>query len=235
MKLFLFDLETTGLFSALCGVHQIAGCTATVDNEGKMTFADSFNFKMKPFPGKRVYPSALEVGGLTLEQIKAYPEPIVAYKSLLSIMEKMVEKKNSEDKMFLTGYNNAKFDNDFLRQWFSDCGERFFGSYFWSNCIDTMCEATRVLCNIRPYMTDFKLGTVAKTMGLSVDKENLHDGLYDVRLTAMILRECLKNPRIRTLEGVNIGKMKEEVAAFKAEQKNKDFKEKGKEDYVIFQ
>ena len=35
-------------------------------------------------------------------------------------------------------------------------------------------------------MKNFKLGTVAETLGVKVDESKLHDGLYDVELTKAI-------------------------------------------------
>ena len=30
----------------------------------------------------------------------------------------------------------ASFDNQFLRQWFADNGDQYFGSWFWPNTLD---------------------------------------------------------------------------------------------------
>jgi DNA polymerase-3 subunit epsilon len=237
MKLFIFDLETTGLFAANCGVHQLAGAIIEIQPDGCLKFCESFNYKVKPFIGKRIYPSALEVGGLTYDTIASYGEPLAIFQEFRRTLEKHVKKFDNEDKMTLVGYNNMHFDNEFLRQWFLDCGEKYFGSYFWSNSIDVMSEASRVLINLRPLMPNFKLGTVAKTLGIAVSEEDLHDGLYDVRLTYKILSYCLKNPFPKTFEGVNIGKMKEEVLLEKERQKKEAKLNpiKEKEHYTLFE
>lgn len=233
MKLFFYDLETTGLNPNRCGVHQIAGAFARLEN-GKLVFGEHFDFKVRPFVGKWVYPSALAVGGVSMDDLSSYQDPLVAFEKIKKMIAGVINKFDSEDKLFLVGYNNLHFDNDFLRQWFSDCGEKFYGSYFWSNGIDVMSEASRVLMGVRPYMKDFKLSTVAKTMGITVKEEELHDGLYDIRLTAMIFNLCLKDPSIRSVDGFNIGKMKEEVIASKEERKKAGFEKDKVETYLEF-
>ena len=236
MKIMFYDIETTGLFASNCGIHQISGAiTELKPGDKRATVLDHFNFKMKPFQGKRVYPSALEVGGLTYDTIAAYPEPKAVYNQFIEIIKKHVNKFDPDDKMFLAGYNNLHFDNDFLRQWFCDCGDRYFGSYFWSNAMDVMAEAGKVLMNIRPFMPNFKLGTVAKTFGIKFDEGDLHDAMVDIRLTIQIFNKILENPSIRNLDGLNLGKMKEEVLAHKEEQRRENKHKKEQERYVVFE
>lgn len=236
MKIMFYDIETTGLYASNCGIHQISGAIAEIrKDEKRVNILDHFNFKVKPFNGKRVYPSALEVGGITYDTISAYPEPAKIYEQFMKIIKKHVDKFNPDDKMFLAGYNNLHFDNDFLRQWFQDCGDRYFGSYFWSNALDVMAEAGKVLINVRPYMPNFKLGTVAKVLGIKFDEGDLHDAMIDIRLTIQIFNKILENPSIRSLDGFNIGKMKEEVTAYKEEQKKEFRNKKEQERYVIFE
>lgn len=235
MKLLFYDLETTGLHAATCGIHQLAGAIAEYDERSNaLKFLDNFNFKMRPHKGKRVYPSALEVGGITMDMIQSYPEPNQVFNEFMAYLKKHVNKFDPDDKMFLVGFNNLHFDNEFLRQWFTDCGEKYYGSFFWSNSIDVMSEASRILLQLRPYMPNFKLATVAKTLGMKVEDDSLHDGMYDIRLTAKIFIECMKNPQIRPLEGRNLGEMKQAVLAYKEEQKREAKKPKGQESYVVF-
>lgn len=235
MKLMFYDLETTGLDYATCGIHQVAGAIVEYDEKSNgIKFLDHFDLKMKPHKGKKVYKAALDVGGITVDDIQSYPEPLDVFGKFLGYLTKHVNKFNPDDKMFLVGYNNMHFDNPFLRQWFTDCGERYFGSFFWSNSIDIMSEASRVLLQFRPYMPNFKLSTVAKMFGVKVEEDKLHDGMYDIRLTAQIFIECMKNPQVRPLEGVDLGKMKQEVFAYKEEQKKTRSHHKPDESYIVF-
>ena len=236
MKIMFYDIETTGLYSSNCAIHQISGAITELKGQNEpLSVLEHFNFKVRPFNGKRIYPSALEVGGVTYDTIASYPEPKAVYGQLIAIIKRHVNKFDPDDKMFLAGYNNLHFDNDFLRQWFVDCGDRYFGSYFWSNALDVMAEAGKVLMNIRPYMPNFKLGTVAKTFGIKFDENELHDAMIDIRLTIQIFNRILTNPQIRNLDGINVGKMKEEVLKYKEEQKREHGKKRDGERYSIFE
>ena len=93
---------------------------------------------------------------------------------------------NKQDKFFLAGYNNASFDNQFLRAWFLQNGDKYFGSYFWSNSIDVMVLATPYLASQRSQMENFKQGTVAKALGIEIDESRLHDALYDIQVCKSI-------------------------------------------------
>lgn len=94
-----------------------------------------------------------------------------------------MSKYNKTDKFFLVGYNNASFDNQFLRGFFLQNGDNYFGSWFWSNSVDVMVLASQYLLAERPLMPNFKLSTVAAQLGVVVSEDKLHDALYDVDLT----------------------------------------------------
>lgn len=102
------------------------------------------------------------------------------------MLGRYVDKFNKKDKFFLVGYNNAAFDNQFLRGFFLQNGDTYFGSWFWANSIDVMVLASAYLMNRRTEMENFKLSTVAKFLGVSVSDESLHNALYDIRLTRAI-------------------------------------------------
>lgn len=229
-KLFVYDLETTGL-SLDCGVHQIAGVICEVQPK-QFKVLKTFNYKVRPFKGDRVYQEALSVGGVTLDEIAKYTPPEEVYKNLKGTILTVIDKFNKEDKLTLVGFNSLHFDNDHLRNFFSKNGDKFFGSYFWSGGIDVMSEANRVLLNYRPYMPNFKLATVAEYLGIETKPEELHDALYDIMTTIKIFACCLKNPEIKSLDGANISEMKNKVIEYKEKQK-KEFK-KASGEYVVF-
>lgn len=49
-----------------------------------------------------------------------------------------------------------------------------------------MVLATNYLLDIRPDMENFKLSTVAATLGVQVDGDSLHNALYDIELTKAV-------------------------------------------------
>lgn len=181
MKLLFFDLETTGTLVNKHGIHQISGMVV-IDGEVKETF----NLHVQPNPQALIEPAALEVGGVTEAQIKAYPLMGVIYNQFVDMLSKYADRYNKKDKFFLVGYNNASFDNQFLRAWFIQNGDKFFGSWFWANSIDVMVMATPYLADQRADMENFKQGTVAKTLGIAIDDSKLHDALYDIEVCKAI-------------------------------------------------
>lgn len=181
MKQLFFDLETTGTLVNKHGIHQISGMIV-IDGEVKETF----DFKVQPNPKAEILQEALDVAGVTREQILAYPSMGAIYKQFIDLLSKYVDRYNKKDKFFLVGYNNASFDNTFLRAWFIQNGDKYFGSWFWSNCMDVMVLATPHLAAKRAEMENFKQGTVAKTLGIQVDDSKLHDALYDIEICKAI-------------------------------------------------
>jgi len=181
MKLFFFDLETTGVNPGRHGIHQISGEIVI----GAET-VDRFDFKVRPNPACIIEQEALDIGGVTREQIAEYPPMEEVYAQLVAILEKYVDKYDKKDKFFLVGYNNASFDNQFLRGFFLQNGDQYFGSWFWSNSIDVMVLASSRLATRRHEMENFKLSTVAKFLGVKVDATSLHNAKYDIVLTKAI-------------------------------------------------
>ncbi len=181
MKLLFFDLETTGVYPGKHGIHQISG-EVVIDGITK----EKFDFKVQPNPKCVIEEQALQVGGVTREQIQAYPPMGEVYQEFVSMLEKYVDKYDRKDKFFLVGYNNASFDNKFLRGFFLQNGDKYFGSYFWSNSIDVMVLASAKLASKRSEMENFKLATVAKFLEINVEEDKLHDAGYDIYLTKSI-------------------------------------------------
>lgn len=177
MKILFYDLETTGTLVNRNGIHQISGIIQ-VDGEIK----EKFNFKVQPNPKAEISPEALQVAGVTKEQIMAYPPMGEIYAKFVDMLAKYVDRYDKKDKFFLAGYNNSGFDNPFLRAWFLQNGDKYFGSWFWSNTIDVMVLATAFLIERRAEMENFKQGTVAKALGIAIDESKLHDALYDVEV-----------------------------------------------------
>ena len=181
MKLVFFDLETTGTNPGKHGIHQISG-QIVIDGVIKETF----DFHVQPNPKALIEDEALKVGNVTREQILAYPPMQQVYQKFVSMLGKYVDKFNKKDKFFLVGYNNAAFDNQFLRGFFLQNGDVYFGSWFWANSIDVMVLASAYLATRRPDMENFKLSTVARTLGVDVQNESLHDAMYDIELTKAV-------------------------------------------------
>ncbi len=181
MKLLFFDLETTGTNPGRNGIHQISG---SIVIDGK--HIQDFDFHVQPNPKAVIEDAALQVAGVTREQVLAYPPMQQVYQEFVAMLGKYVDKYDKKDKFFLVGYNNAAFDNQFLRGFFLQNGDQYFGSWFGSNSIDVMVLASAYLADRRADMENFKLSTVAKFLGVSVSDDSLHNALYDIELTRAI-------------------------------------------------
>ena len=152
---------------------------------------ESFNLHVQPNPACTIEQEALDVAGVTEEQVRAYPPMHEVYQQFVAMLGKYVNKYDKKDKFTLAGYNNASFDNQFLRAWFVQNGDNYFGSWFWSSSIDVMVLATQALLEERTQMENFKQGTVAKYVGVPVSEEQLHDALYDIRVCMAIYQHML--------------------------------------------
>lgn len=67
MKLLFFDLETTGVKFWRNGIHQIGGI---VDIDGQEV--ERFDIRLAPNPAATIEQEALDVAGVTLEQVQSY-------------------------------------------------------------------------------------------------------------------------------------------------------------------
>jgi DNA polymerase-3 subunit epsilon len=176
-KLFFYDLETTGVQYWKNGVHQISGAII-IDGELK----ERFNFNVKPHEKAVIEQEALKVANVTEEQIMAYPEMSEVYNSLMRILSNYVDKYNKKDKFHLVGYNINSFDNQFLRAFFVQNGDNYFGSWFWADSIDCYVLASNKFKKERDTFPNFQQRTVAQRLGIEVDETKLHDAEYDISL-----------------------------------------------------
>jgi DNA polymerase-3 subunit epsilon len=190
IKIF-YDTETTGLEHRRHCIHQLAGCVE-VDGEVRAWF----DFRMAPHPKAEVLPEALTTSGVTEAEIRAYPTMERAFNQFKTVLSKFIDPYNPKQKAFLVGYNNWRFDDDFLRILFHLNGDKYFGSWFWHNGLDVMVLASQYLLDRRVSMPSFKLKDVARELGLDVDVDvdetDLHDAIYDVKLTRSIYRIVTK-------------------------------------------
>lgn len=179
---FYYDLETCGLNYKTNAIIQLG---AKIEVDGKIV--EEIDLLIQPPENAKIDQEALDVNGRTLEEIKNFPFTYeTAYKELLRILAKYVDRFKRDEKMYLVGFNNRSFDDFFFRRLFEINLDAFFNSWFWSESIDAMTVAGEYLIGRRPYMTNFKLKTVAREMGIEIDEKRLHEAGYDIELTRMI-------------------------------------------------
>lgn len=186
MKILFYDLETTGVKPWRNGIHQIAGY---LDIDGEVV--EEFNLLVKPHPQAEMDDVALNMAEhlkhptmTPREVLNTFPDMATVHKHLTNdILGKHCNRFDKTDKIFLCGYNNSQFDNQFFRFWFEQCGDAYFNSWFWINPLDVMVLSTKYFLKERAQMPDFKLVTVARRIGMKVEEDKLHDALYDISLT----------------------------------------------------
>lgn len=188
MKIIFFDVETTGVKFWKNGIHQLSGL---VEING--TIVETFDYKVQPNPSADIEQEALDVANVTKEQILAYPDMGIVYMEFTTLLGKYCNKFDKSDKFFLIGFNNASFDNAFLRAFFVQNGDNYFGSWFWANPIDAYVLASHKLMKERKDMPDFKLKTACVKLGIDVDETKLHDAVYDVMLTRELYKRVTSN------------------------------------------
>ena len=176
-KLMFLDIETTGTDPKRHGVIQISGF---IEIDGRQE--ESFDLYTTLFPGDIISKDALQINGRSVEEIRGFPKQQVAYRKLMQIIEKFINRYDKKDKFFIVGYN-SRFDDDFLREWFRKCNDKYYGSYFHWPAIDVANMAALHFIESRESFKDFKLMTVAGVAGIDISEERSHDASFDISIT----------------------------------------------------
>ena len=128
-KIFVFDVETTGLNPVVNGILTLSCGVARISSTGVLIDPDEWlDLKMQPFEGDRIDQEALDVTGITREQISTFMNPIKAKMKLSKFLEKYIDKYDRADRMTCLGYN-VDFDLQFLKEWFIKNEDNYLGSY----------------------------------------------------------------------------------------------------------
>ena len=133
-KYCFIDTETTGLDPQVHSIHQL---TAII-TDPNLNELETFNIKFAPWEIAHFEQSALDVGHVTLEELKNRPTSFrMAYASFQEFLHHHCAKFDKKDKLQFVGYN-APFDAQFVRSFFEVCADRYFGSWFWNPPICVM-------------------------------------------------------------------------------------------------
>lgn len=184
MKLLYIDTETTGLDYDSCAIWQLGGIIE-IDGVEK----ERFDIHMRPNPEQNICIGALDATSTNLEKIiKDSISQYEGYTNFINILDNYINKYNKEDKFFMIGYNNHSFDSAFIRKFMLMHNNSYYGSYFWHPGIDVMLLAAYAAMSQRIRLPNFKLTTVAKSLGLEVDETKAHDAMYDIELTRSVFK-----------------------------------------------
>ncbi len=189
MKVLYFDTETTGLDAFKNDIIQIAGIVE-IDGEVK----EEFEFRCQPFSYENVDQKALDVHGMSLDEIRTYQKPEEMYQQLITVFGKYIDKFDKNDK-FLSAGQNVEFDVKFLRQFFKKNGDNYYGSWIGWHKLDLLPLATVLWYKGIINPANFKLETIAKEFGLTF---KAHDALEDIKVTRQLIK-YITDTHIKTL------------------------------------
>lgn len=178
MKIFYFDIETTGLDPKK---HDIVQLAYQIVIDDKVVEGD--NIFMQPFDFSTIEQEALDVHGITIKKIKTFQEPQSAYKLILDILDEHIDKYDRSDKFQPAGYN-IRFDLDFLKQFFVKNNDKYFGSWFNYRAIDPLAILYFMEGMGKIKLPNYKLETVCEHFGIEIDA---HDALGDITATKQLV------------------------------------------------
>jgi len=203
-KRLFVDVETTGLDPRMNGIWEIA---ALMEIDGEVV--ETFEHRCRPHVTDLVELQAFQNRNFTsplltsieswdpkasaknrhsllTEVLGTFAPPMEVREQFVSFLGNHIDKFNPADKAHLIAYN-AAFDADFLRQWFWKLGDKYYGSWFWTNALCIMHRAGWHLEPERHSMKNFKQRTVAEYLGIAIDETRLHEAMYDIELSRQIL------------------------------------------------
>ena len=184
IKRLFIDTETTGLDPQRHGLIQVAGL---VDINGKIE--DSFNFQIQPDENKIIDDEALKVNRTTRDELKTFKHSAEIFHLFRQQVKKYINQYDSKDKFSFLAYN-APFDVGFIRQWFLDNGDKYYGSLFFRYPIDVASIAMEALIDQRPTMKNDRLATCIQYFNVTAQGD-LHDALTDIVATRDVYYKAL--------------------------------------------
>lgn len=178
-KLCFVDTETTGVDPLENDIFQISA----IITDSELNELERINLKFTPFSMDNVQEAAMEVTGESIESLNQLEmSSKEAYDQFIAVLEKYCDRYDKLDKLQLVAYN-ATFDSEFLRQFFTKNGDKYFGSWFWYPALCVMQSAAWLVKDSRRSFQNFKLGTLCECAGLDWDEDAGHDAMYDIEQT----------------------------------------------------
>lgn len=152
--IFWFDTETTGLDPEK---HGITALGVIIENNKQVI--EEFQYSINPAPEIQFDPKALEVQGKTIEEIRSGMASEIVFALLKEDLARHVNKFNKKDKFVQAGYN-VGFDDSFLRQFFIQNNDKYYGSWFINARIDVLTLVAERHAEKRLPVKNFKLATI---------------------------------------------------------------------------
>lgn len=196
-KLFWVDLETTGTQPG----HEITECAFIIEIGDEVK--EERNILIRPLAVdpenveagivRPIDEEALTITGCSVEDLKS-PDRISdkkLYANLLQVFGAYVDKFNRDDKFIMAGHN-VSFDQRFLKALWDQCGDQYFGSwFFWEtlNLLDVV-KVWQVVTGKR--LESKKLSDIAEHFGIPLEK---HQAINDIKATRDLFYRMLSEIR----------------------------------------
>ncbi len=190
MKLFFFDVETTGLNSWKDRIWQLS-YEVLLDGRsvsaGNLFASPGTAHVWAPVARQMAAKSVKRMADMELDEfLDGRMSQQDLHAELCKILTPHVNKFDKADKFFAVGYN-THFDYEFLYSLGKLVGDRFFpGSLLFWPPIDVAQLAALRFPAAWAKLANRKLGSAAECCGIAVDQDLLHDAMYDIQLTKQI-------------------------------------------------
>lgn len=179
-KILFIETLTTGPYNNSCAIYRIGGAFCEETDKG-LAEKQTFELKMRPFDGAMINDNSLWSSGETRSSVIQYVDQKHAFADFTRLVKENVNPRNPKDKLLIAGFNVARFDLDFLGQWYKRNNDSEFRNCFYLQTEDLMVRAMDELRWERPWMPDFQMDTVAKWLDVNPVKNELFSCLDQVR------------------------------------------------------
>jgi len=171
MKIYWFDLETSGLDPARHGIISLA-YQVEIDGEVKKEGELFSNCE-----GKEIEDKALAINLFKRSDVAGFPPPVTIYTGLTELFGSYVDKYNRNDKFYAGGFNVESFDMGFMRQLWKDNHDEYFGSWFHWRTVDpsTVIPFLRYAGYLPDFPDKANLFDTARYFGLVNQYTKRHD------------------------------------------------------------
>lgn len=176
-KVCWFDTETTGLSATRNDIIQLA---MLIEIDGNIKA--KYNWVMQPTSYKDISKEALKINGVTIADLKKYPDSKTVYQEILMVLDSYIDKYDRNDKFTPAGQNVA-FDVDFLLNFFKKNKNKYYGSYFNWRALDTLAIARFHTHLLGVQLDSYKLEDLVKYYEVDLSDDDFHDAMVDVIAT----------------------------------------------------
>lgn len=130
---------------------------------------------------------ALDILGITIDEIRTCEDPNVIYWKFVRILEKYVDKfdKDKSKKFYPIGYN-VQFDLDFLNYFFLKNGDKYIGSWFNWKKLDVLQILYLMHYKEQIALRNYKLDEVCKYYEIELEA---HNALNDITATRKLFKK----------------------------------------------